>query len=137
MSNMKNYKNLIVWQKAHANDVMVIELIESFKNCISLNVIGRQLMKFITSMSADIAEGHQSFVGKRYSAFLNYALRSTYGSDNWLTLSVDSPRLNGKIDKALLESIRSRNIEVIKKLSTIIKRLRKRSVTEQPHSLMA
>lgn len=125
MSNIKNYKDLIVWQKAHKNDVMVIQLIEGFENCISLNVIGRQLMKSITSISANIAEGHQSFVGKEYSTFLNYALRSAYESDNWLTLLVDSSKLNGKYDKALLESIRARNIEVIKMLSTILKRLRK------------
>lgn len=125
MSSIKNYKDLIVWQKAHANDVMVIEVIEGFKNCISLNVIGRQLMKSITSIRADIAEGHQSFVGKRYSAFLNYALGSAYGTDNWLTLFVDSPGSNRKYNKALLESIRAGNMEVIKMLSTIIKRLRK------------
>ena len=96
MSNIKSYKDLIVWQKAHENDVMIIELIEDFENCISLNVIARQLMKSITSISANIAEGHSSFVGKEYSTFLNYALRSAHESDNWLTLLVDSSRLNGK-----------------------------------------
>lgn len=125
MSNIKSYKDLIVWQKAHENDVMIIELIEDFENCISLNVIGRQLMKSITSISANIAEGHSSFVGKEYLTFLNYALRSAYESDNWLTLLIDSSRLSGKYDQALLQSIRSRNIEVIKMLSTIIKKLRK------------
>jgi four helix bundle protein len=125
MSNIKNYKDLIVWQRAHENDVMVIELIEGFKNCIPLNVIGRQLMKSITSISANIAEGHGSFVGKEYSTFLNYALRSAYESDNWLTLLADSPTLNGRYDKVLLESIQSRNIEIIKMLSTILKKLRK------------
>ena len=125
MSNIKSYKDLIVWQKAHENDVMIIELIEDFENCISLNVIGRQLMKSITSISANIAEGHSSFVGKEYLTFLNYALRSAYESDNWLTLLIDSSRLSGKYDQALLQSIRSRNIEVIKILSTIIKKLRK------------
>ncbi len=125
MSNIKSYKDLIVWQKAHENDVMIIELIEDFKNCIPLNVIGRQLMKSITSISANIAEGHSSFVGKEYLTFLNYALRSAYESDNWLTLLIDSSRLSGKYDLALLQSIRSRNIEVIKMLSTIIKKLRK------------
>ncbi|MCK4427457.1 MAG: four helix bundle protein [candidate division Zixibacteria bacterium] len=104
---------------------MIIELIEDFENCISLNVIGRQLMKSITSISANIAEGHSSFVGKEYLTFLNYALRSAYESDNWLTLLIDSSRLSGKYDQALLQSIRSRNIEVIKMLSTIIKKLRK------------
>ena len=125
MSNIKNYKDLIVWQKAHKNDVMVIELIEGFENRTSLNVIGRQLMKSITSISANIAEGHSSFVGKEYFTFLNYALRSAYESDNWLTLLADSRRLDGKYDKTLLESILARNIEVIKMLSTIIKRLKK------------
>lgn len=124
MGNIKNYKDLIVWQKAHENDVLVIELIEGFKTCTSLNVIGRQLMKSITSISANIAEGHGSFVGKEYPTFLNYALRSAHESDNWLTLLADSPTLNGKYDKALLESIQSRNIEIIKMLSTILKKLR-------------
>jgi hypothetical protein len=40
MGNIKNYKDLIVWQKAHENDVLVIELIEGFKTHTPLNVIG-------------------------------------------------------------------------------------------------
>ena len=125
MQKIKTYKDLIVWQKAHTNSLEVINLVESFKWCRSLDVIGKQLIRSITSVGANIAEGYGSFQGKEYLTFLVFALRSAWESDNWLTLLKDSTNLKGRFDSNLLESIQSRNMEVIRMLSAIIKKLRK------------
>jgi four helix bundle protein len=125
MEKIKSYKDLVVWQKAHTDSLEIIELVEDFKWCRSLGVIGKQLIRSITSVGANIAEGYGSFQGKEYLTFLVFALRSAWESDNWLTLLKDSTKLKDRFDVNLLESIQSRNMEVIRMLSAIIKKLRK------------
>jgi len=125
MEKIKSYKDLVVWQKAHTDSLEIIELVEDFKWCRSLDVIGKQLIRSITSVGANIAEGYGSFQGKEYLTFLVFALRSAWESDNWLTLLKDSTKLKDRFDVNLLESIQSRNMEVIRMLSAIIKKLRK------------
>jgi four helix bundle protein len=125
MEKIKSYKDLVVWQKAHSNSLEVIKLVEKFKWCRSLDIIGKQLIRSITSVGANIAEGYGSLQGKEYQTFLVFALRSAWESDNWLTLLRDSTDLKGRFDSNLLESIQSRNVEVIRMLSAIIRKLRK------------
>jgi four helix bundle protein len=125
MEKIKSYKDLIVWQKSHTNSLEIIELVEGFKWCRSLDVIGKQLIRSITSVGANIAEGYGSFQGKEYLTFLVFALRSAWESDNWLTLLKDSTKLKERFDNTQLKLIQSRNMEVIRMLSAIIKKLRK------------
>lgn len=125
MEKIKSYKDLVVWQKAHSNSLGVIKLVERFKWCRSLDIIGKQLIRSITSVGANIAEGYGSFQEKEYQTFLVFALRSAWERDNWLTLLRDSTDLKGRFDSNLLESMQSRNIEVIRMLSAIIRKLRK------------
>jgi len=113
MEKIKSYKDLIVWQKAHTNSLEIIELVEGFKWCRSLDVIGKQLIRSITSVGANIAEGYGSFQGKEYLTFLVFALRSAWESDNWLTLLKDSTKLKERFDNTQLKLIQSRNMEVI------------------------
>jgi len=125
MEKIKSYKDLVVWQKAHTDSLEIINFVESFRWCRSLDVIGKQLIRSITSVGANITEGYGSFQGKEYQTFLVFALRSAWESDNWLTLLKDSIKLKGRFDVTLLETIQSRNMEVIRMLSAIIKKLRK------------
>lgn len=125
MEKIKSYKDLVVWQKAHINSLEIVKLVEGFRGCRSLDVIGKQLIRSITSVGANIAEGYGSFQGKEYLTFLVFALRSAWESDNWLTLLKDSTTLKGRFNSTLLESIQSRNMEVTKMLLAIIKKLRK------------
>lgn len=125
MGKIKSYKDLIVWQKAHSNSLEVINLVEGFRWCRSLDVIGKQLIRSITSVGANISEGYGSFQGKEYVTFLTFALRSAWESDNWLTLIKDSTDLRERFNSNSLESIQSRNVEVIRMLSAIIKKLRR------------
>jgi four helix bundle protein len=62
-ADIKTFRDLIVWQKAHEMDLRVIELVASFPREQPFWVIGDQLLRAATSISANIAEGHGSYRG--------------------------------------------------------------------------
>ena len=55
---IKTFRDLIVWQKAHEMDLRVIELVSAFPRGQPFWVIGDQLLHSSTSISANIAEAH-------------------------------------------------------------------------------
>jgi four helix bundle protein len=120
---IKTFRDLIVWQKAHEMDLQVIELVSGFPRAQPFWVIGDQLLRASTSISANIAEGHSSYRGKEYGRFLSYALRSAYETENWLLKLGDSPVLRQRIDVASIKAVADLNTEIIKMLTTLLKRI--------------
>ena len=120
---IRTFRDLIVWKKAHEMDLRVIELVTAFPRQPALGVIGDQLLRSSTSISANIAEGHGSYRGKEYSRFLSYALRSAYETENWLLKLEDSPLLRKRINPEALKTIVSLNTEIIKMLTTLRKKI--------------
>ena len=55
---IKTFRDLIVWQKAHEMDLRVIELVTSFPRGQPFWVIGDHLLCSSTSISANIAEAY-------------------------------------------------------------------------------
>jgi four helix bundle protein len=51
---IKTFRDLIVWQKAHDMDLRAIELVTSFPSAQVFWVIGDQLLRASTSISANI-----------------------------------------------------------------------------------
>src|SRR5690242_17142540 len=105
MGEIKTFRDLIVWQKAHEMDLLVIELVTSFPRGQPFWVIGDQLLRSSTSISANIAEGHGSYRGKEYGRFLSYALRSAYETENWLLKLQDSRILRQRVNSDALQTI--------------------------------
>jgi four helix bundle protein len=120
---IKTFRDLIVWQKAHEMDLLVIELVTSFPRAQPFWVIGDQLLRSCTSISANIAEGHGSYRGKEYGRFLSYALRPAYETENWLLKLTDSQVLRQRVNMESLRVISALNTEVMKMLSTLLKRI--------------
>jgi four helix bundle protein len=120
---IKTFRDLIVWQKAHEMDLRVIELVMSFPREQPFRVIGDQLLRSSTSISANIAEGHGSYRGKEYGRFLSYALRSTYETENWLLKLQDSRVLRPRVNVESLKSITDLNTEIIKMLTALLKKM--------------
>ena len=120
---IKTFRDLIVWQKAHAMDLQVIELVASFPRLQHFWVIGDQFLRASTSISANIAEGHSSYRGKEYGKFLSYALRSAYETENWLLKLQDSPILRQRVNEQSVQTIANLNIEIIKMLVTLSKKI--------------
>lgn len=123
MGEIRTFRDLIVWQKAHDMDLLVIELVTSFPSGQPFWVIGDQLLRSSTSISANIAEGHGSYRGKEYGRFLSYALRSAYETENWLLKLTDSPILRQRIDMKSLKAIADLNTEIIKMVTTLLKKI--------------
>jgi four helix bundle protein len=123
MGEIKTFRDLIVWQKAHDMDLRVIELVSSFPREQPFWVIGDQLLRSSTSISANIAEGHGSYRGKEYGKFLSYALRSAYETENWLLKLLDSRIIQPRISAESLKVITDLNTEIIKMLTALIKKV--------------
>ena len=120
---IKTFRDLIVWQKAHEMDLRVIELVASFPRAQPFWVIGDQLLRASTSISANIAEGHGSYRGKEYGRFLSYALRSAYETENWLLKLEDSPVIRQRISGEAVKAIAALNMEIIKMLTVLLKKI--------------
>ena len=116
-TEIKTFRDLIVWQKAHEMDLQVIELVTSFPRQQPFWVIGDQLLRSSTSISANIAEGHSSYRGKEYGRFLSYAFRSAYETENWLLKLQDSAVLRQRVNTEAVKAIADLNKEIIKMLA--------------------
>ena len=106
---IKNYKDLIVWQKSHEAILLSIELLECLPKNQILNVISVQFLRSISSVSANIAEGFGSYSSKKYRRYLNIALKSAHESDNWIQIFKDSKKLTNGLQKDTLEKIEKLN----------------------------
>jgi len=129
MSEIRSYRDLKVWQKAHSNVLKTVTLIESISRQVIFFPLCYQLLNSISSVSANIAEGYGSFRGKEYIRFLGIALRSAYESDNWLKVFEDLADSGCRIDLRIVEEIQNTNLEVIKMLTRLIKRLQSKGKT--------
>ena len=114
-----NYRKLIVWQKAHKNALLVIDLLDK---CGSKYMrIVSQTLGAVTSIGANIAEGNSAATTKEKKRYFQIALHSSYEFDNWLQILKDSDSILS--NKKGLFDIEQCNIEVIKILSKLISTL--------------
>lgn len=125
MGRIKSYKDLEVWKKSHRAALLTIEVVDGFPKSQIFRVVGDQLLRSITSVSANISEGFASFGKKEYRRYLGIALRSALESDNWVQLIKDSDVLSSEVNLEAIHDIEELNIESIKMLITMMKKLDK------------
>ena len=111
-----NYRKLIVWQKAHKNALVIIDLLDRAGSKYSRIV--NQCLGAATSIGANIAEGNSSRSNKEKESYFRIALNSSYEFDNRLQILKDSKSICQDIK--ILLAMEKENVEVIKILSTII-----------------
>jgi four helix bundle protein len=87
--NMNDYKELVLWKKAHAVTLKVLEVAESFQKSSLGEVIARQMIRSSTSVPANIAEGFGGRKGKEFISYLYQARKSITETDYWLFLSLE------------------------------------------------
>jgi four helix bundle protein len=61
MAKDYTYRNLILWQRAQTLAVQIIKLVRALPNDWGNGVIARQVIAAVTSIGANIAEGHARF----------------------------------------------------------------------------
>ena len=114
-----NYKDLIVLQKAHALTLKVIKTVDYSNRSYAKEIATKQLIRAVTSIGANIAEGYGRHEGKEYVRFLQIAYGSANEIDNWLNVLRDS----GLMPKAVASGLMQNNEEILKMLSTIIRKI--------------
>lgn len=119
--NIESYKDLIVWQKAHALVKKIFQLIRELKkDYISWEII-KQLIRSVTSIPANIVEGYYSHQGKNFASHLEISRGSTGETDYWLFALYDS----GYISKNKYEEFSRDCFELIRMLSSFANKIRK------------
>jgi four helix bundle protein len=117
-----NYKELIVWQKTHVLTIKILKYCDSTKQSYGGDILLKQLIRAVTSIGANIAEGYGRHEGKEYLHFLVIAYGSANETDNWLYVLKDS----GKIQEKVAIELLSNTEEIQKMLGSMIKRLKEK-----------
>ena len=120
---VRDYKDLNVWRKALDVISEVLQLVEMFPPGPASRVVGEQMIRSSTSVSANIAEGQSSGSNREFNRILRIAYREAKETDNWLQVIRVSRKLAAPEILALVSSIEDKNIEVIKMLSGLRSRL--------------
>jgi len=109
-----NLENLIVYVKARG---LAVECLRYF--------LVLQLLRAITSVGANIAEGYGRYYKKSYRQFLSIARGSCFEVEYWLEVALELNKFNNEM---LLE-YKHRNREIIKMLSIMMKNLERKTQT--------
>jgi four helix bundle protein len=121
------YKDLVVWQKAHALTLKTIKAVEGVKRSYAGEVAVKQLLRAVTSTGANIAEGYGRHEGKEYTRFLEIAYGSACEVDNWLTVMRDA----GLVKQVVASELMRDNEEILRMLAAMVRRMREKGVRKR------
>ncbi|MEO0091758.1 MAG: four helix bundle protein [candidate division WOR-3 bacterium] len=120
---IKDYKDLIVWQKALAVVSDIADLIELLPPGSVTDIIGKQIISSSTSVCANIAEGHSSGSSNEFNRILKIAYREAKETDNWIQVIKKVKKYHKNIILNTVNKIESDNLVVIKMLSALRKKI--------------
>ncbi len=103
--------------------MIAIELVSAVPEKPGIARLADQLIGAVSSVGANIAEGHCDYRGKEFPRYLRIVLASAHESDNWVQVFKDSTTLKRFVSREKLDELEALNIEVIRMLNTLIKRI--------------
>lgn len=125
MSEVRCFKDLVVWQKSHQLFIDIANDVESFPKKRAAWIISDQILRSTGSISANISEGFGRKTRADYEHFLIMARGSTTETQNWLIkckdlgyMSADAFDLRDRICT-----------EIIKMINALIGSLRKKATS--------
>ena len=83
MGEIRSFEDLIVWQRAHQFFLDVVKDVDAFSPGTAARIIGNQVLRSASSISANIAEGFGRRTGKEYTHYLIVARGSTTETLDW------------------------------------------------------
>ncbi|MCJ0741873.1 four helix bundle protein [Pedobacter montanisoli] len=116
---MQNYKDLLVWQKAHRFTLKMYAVVSAFPKEETYNLTS-QIKRSASSIGSNIAEGCGRFTSKNLASFLQIALGSTHELEYQLLLSKDLKF----IDEELFIELEKEVGEIKAMLISLIKKVR-------------
>jgi four helix bundle protein len=121
MAEVKSYRDLVVWQKAHRLANMIFDLVEEFPKTRGAEIITSQVLRSASSIPANIVEGYGERKGNEFVSHLYQARRSIPETDYWLYLSSERKY----IKQAEYEELSSEYAEILKMLNSMISKLKR------------
>ncbi len=115
---MQNYKDLIVWKKAHQLTLEIYKIVSTYPKEEIYSLVS-QLKRASSSIATNIAEGTGRFSQKDLAHFLQIALGSSHEVEYLLLLSKDLGFINNEIYIQLekdINEIKAMLISLIKKV---------------------
>ena len=83
MGEIRSFEDLIVWQRAHQFFLDVVKDVDAFSPGMAARIIGNQVLRSASSISANIAEGFGRRIGREYTHYLIVARGSTTETLDW------------------------------------------------------
>ncbi len=108
-----DYKDRDIYKRSVSLAVEVSKLVDSLPNKISTRTISNQLMRSVTSISANIAEGSAGVSKNDFVNFIAIAKKSAIETEHWLNFLKELKLLKSDI-------LAKECVEIIKILTTII-----------------
>jgi four helix bundle protein len=121
MSTGSDFRRMVLWQKAQSLAEDVIEAIADMPRDRASDVIARQLLRAVTSVAANIAEGYGRYSRASYRNHLSIARGSAFEVESWLDLL----RRRGYVTPEKAEALLAGCVEVQKLLTLRMKSLEK------------
>ena len=118
---MQNYKELLVWNKAHQITLRMYTVVASFPSEERYNLTS-QIKRSASSIGTNIAEGCGRFTQKDLANFLQIALGSTHELEYQLLLSKDLKFIDDQLYLELnneIGEIKAMLISLIKKVRLV------------------
>jgi len=115
---MQNYKDLLVWKKAHQLTLEIYKTVSTYPKEEIYSLVS-QLKRASSSIATNIAEGTGRFSQKDLTHFLQIALGSSHEVEYLLLLSKDLGFINNEIYIQLeknVNEIKAMLISLIKKV---------------------
>ncbi len=116
---VRNYKDLLVWQKSHHLALQILKLSRKVKRKQENFFIWGQVLRAAFSVPANIVEGYYSHRGKNYLSKLEVARGEAGETEYWLFVLFEIADLDEMTYNALVGECK----QVILMLSAIIKKL--------------
>jgi four helix bundle protein len=120
---MKNYENLLAWQKAHQCAVNIQRSTSSIRRNGNADLIS-QMRRAALSIAANLAEGCGRATDADFAKFVQIAVGSSTELEYHLRFAVDTDL----ISRAEFEARRKEVVEVRKMMIGLLKKLRPASV---------
>jgi len=115
---MQNYKDLLVWKKAHEFTLKIYKTVSTYPKEETYNLVS-QLKRASSSIATNIAEGTGRFSQKDLAHFLQMSLGSCHEVEYLLLLSKDLNFINKELYPLLekeINEIKAMLISLIKKV---------------------
>lgn len=115
---MQNYRNLLVWQRAHGVALEIQRLTATWRGSSNAGLVG-QARRAAASIAANVVEGSARFSDRDFARFVTIAIGSTVELEYHCEFAADA----GVMEREQFKAIQPRIIEIRRMLVGLRKRL--------------